>query len=150
MSSLNTYWLSRTPGATPEGPFTFGQLKAMYATGAINAEAQVCANSEEEWTEARWMLEEAVESFSTELSQRTEQRAPMHGKRKRKSKAGCGPSVLFLVGLVMCVIFWPVGLLLLFVALIIDHISYYTACSVCGNEVARKAKICGVCRANLR
>lgn len=58
MNPLNTYWLIRGPGAAPEGPFTIGQLKAMYRTGAITAEAQLCIRDEEEWTEARYLLED--------------------------------------------------------------------------------------------
>lgn len=68
MNSLTTYWLSRTPGASPEGPFTLGQLRAMYGTGAINAEAQVCPNGEQEWTEARWMLEDVETTASLPAS----------------------------------------------------------------------------------
>jgi hypothetical protein len=57
MNSLTTYWLCRAPGSATEGPFTLGQLKSMYATGAISAQALICEHGGQEWSEARWMLE---------------------------------------------------------------------------------------------
>jgi hypothetical protein len=49
MSMLTTYWLSRTPGQDPEGPFTPAQLRRMSAAGSVTVESQVCRRGESEW-----------------------------------------------------------------------------------------------------
>ncbi len=49
MNSSNTYWLCRAPGAGTEGPFSLGQLRKMYETGALTAEALVCREGQQDW-----------------------------------------------------------------------------------------------------
>lgn len=49
MNSLTTYWLCRAPGSATEGPFTLGQLRAMYGSGSITSEAKVCMNGQKNW-----------------------------------------------------------------------------------------------------
>jgi len=145
MNPLTTYWLCRTPGATPEGPFTLGQIRKMYDGGAITAEGQICRNGEEEWTGIDDEL--AAVEIGSEPVMTAPQRQRVRGKKKRKSKAGCGPAILFLLGLFFLVVFMPLGLGLLLVALILDHVSYYHACNICGNEVAKSSLECPNCKA---
>jgi hypothetical protein len=148
MNALKTYWLSRTMGATPEGPFTFGQLKAMYKTGAINAEAQVCVNGEEDWTEARWMLEE-VEQEQGQSSMMAPPKTTHTGKavRKRMNYGGCGLLILSLIIAVYSPLFGG-GLFLL--ALAVDFTAVKMVCSLCGNEVLKSSRECPACKSRLR
>jgi len=147
--SLTTYWLSRAPGQDPEGPFTLGQLQRMHAAGSVTAESQVCRQGEEEW---RGLDEElAICDMDRLVAPPAPAAMPAQaGKRKRKSKAGCGPAILFVLGLLLCFGFWPLGVGLLLVAIVLDHVSYYTACSICGNEVTPKSTLCPTCRAQLQ
>ncbi len=137
-----------------EGPFTFGQLKAMYQTGAINAEALVCPNGEEEWTEARWMLEEVEAELgrpSTMQGMPVRQVAnPGTVKLRRGQKNGCVSGFLFLVGIALLFVFWPLGLLVILAALIMDHTGSYSMCGACRNEVAPKSRVCPVCGSYLK
>lgn len=50
MNSQTTYWLCRKPGAPDEGPFTMAQLRRMYDSGAVTAEAIVRRDGQGEWT----------------------------------------------------------------------------------------------------
>lgn len=45
----STYWLSRTPGTQPEGPYFFDQLERMFASGHVTAQAQICPQGGKEW-----------------------------------------------------------------------------------------------------
>lgn len=138
MNALTTYWLCRAPGSETEGPFALEQIQCMYQSGAITAQAMLCREGDEVWVSA---LDELQSSFTPP------QPIVRRAKKKRKSKAGCGPACLFLIGLLFLVIFWPMGLALIFLALILDHMSYYRACSLCGNEVAKSSRECPWCKA---
>jgi hypothetical protein len=100
MKPLTTYWLCRTTGAATEGPFTFGQIKAMYQTGAINAEALICPNGEEEWTEARWILEEAEEIVSRPIAP-APQVVYVHERKDKRGTCGCMTAVACMVVLLI-------------------------------------------------
>lgn len=114
MNSLITYWLSRTPGAAPEGPFTVGQLKAMYRTGAINAEAQLCPNGEQEWTESRFLLEEDSEDMGPasvatlpplpQASVKDRMRRYDEEFSRREKKKGCNRGCLWSMGIIIALI----------------------------------------------
>lgn len=101
MKPVTTYWLCRTTGAATEGPFTFGQIKAMYQTGAINAEALICPNGEEEWMEARWMLEAADEARQTPAPAPQPQVVYVREKKDKKGTCGCMTAVACLIGLLV-------------------------------------------------
>ena len=150
MNALKTYWLSRTMGASPEGPFTFGQLKAMYKTGAITAESQVCVNGEDDWTEARWMLEEVEqEQQQGQMPMMTAPKTTHTGKvvRKRMNYGGCG---LLILALIIGVYSPPTGGGLFLLALIVDYLALKSVCSICGNEVLKSSRECPACKSHLK
>ena len=148
MNSLTTYWLCRAPGSATEGPFTLAQLRAMYGSGSIMAEALVCRNGEEEWLGLEDELQ-AVEISQENKAAVYEQRRPPV-KRKRGQKNGCVSAFFFLFGVVMLFVFWPIGLLIILAALIMDHVGCYWMCGACKNEVAPKARVCPCCKAPLK
>lgn len=51
MSSLNTYWLCRAPGASTEGLFTVDQLRAMYEAGNVTHAAIACCEGTQDWVD---------------------------------------------------------------------------------------------------
>jgi hypothetical protein len=69
MSSLNTYWLCRAPGASTEGPFSISQLRKMHEAGTVTADSVVCREGEQAWL----MLDSELEALEV-------QGAPMPGK----------------------------------------------------------------------
>ena len=141
MNSPTTYWLCRTPGADAEGPFSLGQLQKMHEAGSVTASALVCRAGEEVW----YGLDDELAASEPP----TVQMAPV--KKKRRSKgSGCGAVFCFLLGLVMLLLFWPAGLLLIVVALIMDHSSYQPTCGRCGNFVAAKSRLCPACGVRLK
>jgi hypothetical protein len=129
----------------------------MYRAGAINAESLICVNGEQEWMEARWMLEDVpVPGLASgsglwqSATAEAMQAMPVMARRKRGQKNGCLAAFLFLAGLGLLLIFWPLGFLLIFVGLIIDHTGCYWMCGRCKNEVSPRAKMCPACQAQLR
>lgn len=99
MNSLTTYWLCRAPGSATEGPFTLGQLKSMYATGAIHAQALICEHGGEEWSEARWMLEAEEKPIQNSVPR------VIYVKEKKDKKGSCG-----CLAALACVIVFAVAL----------------------------------------
>lgn len=72
------------------------------------------------------------------------------GNVKKVQKSGCGPICMFLVGLVMLFIFLPAGIVFIAVAIVFDSVNHYFACSACGNQLAKGAKLCPTCGAELK
>lgn len=151
MNSTTTYWLCRTPEADPEGPFSLGQLGKMHEAGSVTAASLVCRQGEDVW----YGLDDELAACDLEAGREpafippTLQMAPVRKKRRSKG-SGCGAVFCFLLGLVMLLLFWPVGLLLIVAALIIDHTSYETTCGRCGNSVAPRSRLCPTCKVPLK
>jgi len=79
-----TYWLCRAQGSATEGPFTLAQLRAMYAAGTITAEALICEQGAQEWSEASLLLD---------IDQPAGRQAPprvVYVKEKKDKNANCG------------------------------------------------------------
>lgn len=147
MNALTTYWLCRAPGADAEGPFTLGQIRKMYDSGAITAEGLVCRDGEDQWTGIDDEIA-AVEMERGPVARAAPQKTHS-GKavRKRLSYGGCGLLVVALITGLFNPLF---GIGLFLVALVVDFLSVKTVCSVCGNGVLKSSHECPSCKARLK
>jgi hypothetical protein len=58
--------------------------------------------------------------------------------------------ILFLIGLACLLIIWPLGLLIIIIALLLDGRRIkITTCGACGNEVAPTSTLCPTCHIQL-
>jgi len=143
---LQAYWLSRSGGA-PEGPFAESQLRSMWVHGLFSTADELCADGSEDWMPAGWVMDsmEAPPTVAAPLVMPGD--APPVKKRQRRPNAGvcwfCG-----ILGLVLLFFFWPVGLLLLVVALLCDK--KITSCCGCGNTVPSSSELCPSCGRRLK
>lgn len=142
------YWLSRDGNSSPEGPYSITQLRAMYAAGQVTALAKVCRSGEDLWL----MLEDELESGAPQLPSSPLRAAdlPRFGRVKSVKKSGCAAIFLFFCGVGMCFVFFPIGLLLIIAAFVIDLSNGDYVCSECGNKLMKSSSICPACKASLK
>lgn len=149
---MNMYWLTRT-GGPAEGPFTLAQLKSMYQAGHVPATAQVCVDGTEDWLPLTDELEHE-QTMQRQLAGPRSAPPPMprlqEGKLKRGSKSGGLGCFLLIVAIIMLVIFWPIGIVVGVLAVVVDSMSLYYHCSICGNETAKSSRQCPHCKASLK
>lgn len=153
MSSLTTYWLCRTPGAATEGPFTIGQLRKMHEAGSVTAEAVVCRQGEQEWMGLDDELC-AIEIERGPVLNKPQGSAHRLTRRVKTGGSGCGALILFVVGLVICILFFPIGILpgiiVIVAAFLVDgKYGKESCCGACGNAVAATSLQCPNCRSLL-
>lgn len=143
-----TYWLSRAGATQAEGPFTPRQIQTMWGSGQISAADQVCPTDVPEgWLPADMVVDELEERAAAREA--TPAPAASYAKKKRKAVGASGCAVLIL-GLIMLAFFWPVGVLLIAAAIVIDHLSVKLICTRCGNVTVKTARECGTCRARFQ
>jgi hypothetical protein len=69
-------------------------------------------------------------------------------RAKKKGKAvGSSGCVLLIFGLLMLLLFWPVGVILIGAAIIVNYLSVKPTCTACGNVTVSTARQCAVCKA---
>lgn len=143
-----TYWLSRAGATQAEGPYTPRQIQTMWSNGQITAEDQLCPTDVEDgWLPAEMVVEELEERAVAREALPSSAKAYAHKKRKAVGSSGCAVLVL---GLIMLLFFWPVGVLLIAAAIVIDHLSVKLICTSCGNITVKTARECSTCRAHFQ
>ncbi|MBB5038234.1 DUF4339 domain-containing protein [Prosthecobacter dejongeii] len=145
---MNVYWLSRDGVSPAEGPFAIGQLQRMYEAGQVNALAQVSRTGEDLWIPLSEELE-AVQ-MPTSFSQIKHSIPPAIGRVKLVKSSGCPAILLFFGGVIMCFIFFPVGIPMIIIAFMIDFANGHHVCSECGNKVMKTSSFCPACKAELK
>jgi len=55
---MNGYYISKAGDVEPEGPYTVGQVVAMWNNGALKSDAQICEEGTGEWQELKYKIHE--------------------------------------------------------------------------------------------
>jgi len=148
-----TYWLSRAGATQAEGPYTPRQIQTMWGNGQITAEDQLCPTDiDDGWVPAEMVIEELEDRMiAREVEAAAAAARPTVLAKKKRTTGNGGVGCLMLgAGLVLLAFFWPLGLLLIFAALILDQASVHYLCTACGNKTVRTARVCAVCRAHFK
>jgi hypothetical protein len=142
------YWLARDGAKTPEGPYGKGVLRRMYEAGTAEAMDQVCPAGTEAWQDLGQLLDLRAWR-EAQAAQVAAVETVVLAKKKRKAVGSSGCAIL-LLGLIMLAFFWPVGVILIGAALVVDHLSVKLICTACGNVTVRTARQCAVCDARFK
>jgi len=71
-------------------------------------------------------------------------------RRSRQKHSGCISMLVLLIGIGISLVFWPVGIPICLLALVIDgQRDRYHICGYCGNQLTATARICPTCKATL-
>lgn len=140
------YWLARAGEENPEGPFSKAELSQMYHAGAVDMFDQVALHGTERWQDLGKLL--GLRDYQDPAAAAVPPPLPqVQSHKKRTSGNGGVGCIMMIVGLVLLLIFWPLGLLLIFGAAILDQASVHYICTACGNQTVRTARHCMACKA---
>jgi hypothetical protein len=140
------YWLARAGEEKPEGPFSKAELSGMYHAGAVDMLDQVALHGTERWQDLGKLL--GLRDYQDPAAAAVPPPLPqVQAHKKRTAGNGGVGCIMMIVGLVLLLIFWPLGLLLIFGAAILDQASVHYICSACGNQTVRTARHCMACKA---
>jgi hypothetical protein len=143
------YWLARAGEEKPEGPFSRADLSRMYHDGEVDMLDQVCLAGTERWQDLGRLLGLRDYQDPQAAPAAVQLEEVVLAKKKRKA-VGSGGCAILLLGLIMLGFFWPVGVILIGAALIVDHMSVKLICTCCGNVTVRTARQCAVCKARFK
>lgn len=140
------YWLARAGEEKPEGPFSKADLSRMYHAGEVEMLDQVALNGTDRWQDLGRLLD--LRDYQDPAAAAVPPPLPqVQAHKKRTSGNGGVGCIMMIVGLVLLLIFWPLGLLLIFGAAILDQASVHYICTACGNQTVRTARHCMACKA---
>lgn len=134
---MHTYWVSQAGQVF--GPYTIAQLDAMWSSGQITADALTCLDGSEYWRPVIELMRQAESPPLPEFAP-----VPRCGRRPMFWLSMC----LVLVGLLLLVLWWPIGLLCWLVAVVIDR--KHWECGACRNQVGQNARLCPSCGVGLK
>jgi hypothetical protein len=147
---MNAYYRSRD--GQVDGPWFEGQLLAMEASGQLSPADQLCRAGTEDWLPADVVMDGIAADSAARIPPPPAKKAAaatVFAKRKRK---GDHPLVMLgfiLLALILCVVFLPLGLVLLLVA-IIAALGGGWVCGACGNKIEGSSNFCPSCAADFR
>lgn len=123
---MSLYYVHRFGQTT--GPFPSERIAAMLGAGEMRSTDLVCAMGAETW-------EPVCDALGT------------RAVRRVARPYAALMAVLIVLGVIGVFVFFPVGVLLLVLGVVVDR-KYYS-CGACGNRVERSSMICPTCRAAL-
>lgn len=138
------YWLARAGEEKPEGPFSKADLSRMYHAGEVEMLDQVALHGTERWQDLGKLL--GLRDYQDPAAVPPPLPQVQAHKKRTSGNGGVG-CMMMIVGLVLLLIFWPLGLLLIFGAAILDQASVHYICTACGNQTVRTARHCMACKA---
>jgi hypothetical protein len=140
------YWLARAGEEKPEGPFSRADLSRMYHDGEVDMLDQVCLAGTERWQDVGKLLGLRDYQDPAAVPAALQPEAVVRAKKKGKAVGSSG-CVLLIFGLLMLLLFWPVGVILIGAAIIVNYLSVKPTCTACGNVTVSTARQCAVCKA---
>lgn len=146
--AMAMYYLSQSGDV--QGPFAEGRLLQMAEAGEIGTAAQVAMHGTEDWFPVAHLLDtlraERDEREKIE-SQRAQASRPV-AERKRELPLMWVAALVFLLGVGTLFAFWPLGLLLIVLGIVLDAKQIWV-CGACGNRVEKTSQQCPNCQVRL-
>src|SRR5687768_1988973 len=131
---MKTYWISRNGGPS-EGPYELEQLASMWQTGQLTSIDFAAESGTGEWFNVAYLMAPAALE-------------PIKARRRRHRPYLMEAALVAVLGLMLLVFFWPLGVVLMIGSILMDRTIW--DCGQCGDKVHETTKVCPKCGAHLR